>query len=394
MFRFKKVIFLIFLIVSIILISIVFLRDDKVKNVVKRDLIMSDSNNLNNEMLSSISKKGIIVLGEYHGVKEHHELLKNLAIELNKKNYNTLLIETPQAWSWIYEDYTTGNISEVDEIISKRFRFYTANLKDIRKYNINLPEKERLRVKTIDINHNPYYYITSLEFMVQFIENKEPIKILIKELKENVEDEENYKKVVLDFNNNLKKYKSKFSSKWYNRLNKMTDIEIKSIKCRKYLKDGKRKSRYIERENIIKSLVEDNLKITDKLIINVGANHAQKKPFRGTKHEWIGEYLSYKSSYAKDNTYCLLVIPKKGKIQWGSFDNHKSIDITKSSDNAELFKIIAETSKDKIGFLLFNDQIFENEKMPLNFYYNKIKIKPKKQYDGVIVIPKANVIKR
>ena len=170
----------------------------------------------------------------------------------------------------------------------------------------------------------------------------------------------------------------------------MTDIEIESYASRTA-------SNYIFmwksdklREAVIGSIADSYIKNAEgKVLINVGGNHAQKKPVRGTKIQWLGEYLSNESPYAKGQTCCIMVIPAKGTVEGG---NGKPISLFDGSQMNELFRITAEYAAEYRGFLLFEDEVLMSNKVLMNFHYDIQSLPPKDIYDGVIVLPTGTYV--
>ena len=127
----KKKKYILILLVVILVISIyTFTRDYELENcmsyqqlstIVERDLIVfKEKVELPDELLNKLAEYKVVLLGEKHYIKEYAEFLPHLTLQLHQKhNFNTLLIEAPQAYSWIYEDYVQGIIPWFNDEQSK-----------------------------------------------------------------------------------------------------------------------------------------------------------------------------------------------------------------------------------------------------------------------------------
>jgi len=362
----------------------------EIQRIVERDSIIFDSNEVNDAVLGKLADYKVVIVGEYHNTAEHVALMGNFATALNRDyGFNNFLIEMPQAFSWMYEDYSMGLIPEVDEKTAYNFWFHTNEIKKIRQYNMTRPLEERIKISTIDINHSPYAYIMSIEYMLNYIGESHHLKEYSTDLRSIVKNNEEYIIRVVMFKEELSSNKEKFIDEfgeiWYDRLVYMTDIEIESYASRtasNYLFMWKSDKL---REAVICSIAELYIKNSEgKVLINVGGNHAQKKPIRGTRIQWLGEYLSHESPYAKDQTYCMLVIPAEGSIEGG---NGKPVTLFDGSRKNELFSIIAEYAGGFQVFLSFDDDTLKEEKALMNFHYDTQSLPPKHIYDGVIILP-------
>lgn len=392
-----------------ILLGILFIttscNQSQIREIVKNNIILFEEN-FPQELIDTLSDNKIVVVGEYHDIKDHRDLVTELAITLNRESeFKLFLTETPHGVSWMLEDYCLGEFSKTSDL----FEFIKGNsqvdLDKIREYNDSLPKNQRIKVKGVDINHHPAYLIKSLAFI-----NEEKIlkeTDILQEFLQNIEKksqdddfEAELKKEILSLQRKLnlekEKYISLWGNKWYQRITEMVEIEKLSIQCRQELEEENYSERTIIRENIMKELVDEYLKNeNNRVIFNIGANHAQKKALRGTKHEWVTEYLQNRSPYANNSTYSLLVVPAKGRIRWGSIGNNREIDISKGRGKNELFKIMNSYAKDKHSFLPLDDKIFSIKKdIPMNFHFETVYTAPKELYDGIIMLPEASVYQR
>lgn len=109
--------------------------------------------------------------------------------------------------------------------IPKKFWFYVAALEEVRKYNSEFPEESSLYVHTIDINHNPYSFITSLEFMQRFVKTPAILERSTFFLRKNMNDNKQYMDKLLELQNGISQNRTTYvhalEEKWVDRLDRM-----------------------------------------------------------------------------------------------------------------------------------------------------------------------------
>jgi hypothetical protein len=284
-----------------------------------------------------------------------------------------------------------GIINEIDKNDAYHFWFHTNPIEYIKTHNMELPKEKRLEVSTIDINHSPFQYLNSLQFALRFLPKQGDLTRYISRLKETISTKETYIQEVRTFKDELiasqDLHIALFGKLWYERLLEMTTVEIKSHEIRNssnHLFIWKRdKSREQEICSIVDSHIENSI---GKILVNVGANHAQKSPLRGTKMQWLGEHLH--ATYPT-KIFCMLAIPAEGTIEG---NNEKAISLFTQSPKNELFYLLAKHSAQKWGYLPLNLEEFEHNRVVMNFHYDKKRYPPSKLYDGVIVYPKGTYV--
>ncbi len=370
----------------------------ELKHVVERDVMVFDGETFQEEFIHLLSQYQVVVVGEYHGVLEHNQLLVDLILELNhKSNFDQLLLEIPHSLGWIIEDYINGIIDHLPPFFEG---LGMINLTHIRDYNLNLVERDRIHVHAIDINHNIHFLRASLDFLLTFdFFDGSTIEDLLKFVdyhrEEILQDESLFILSVEDILEELKedqeKYLSSWGERWYYRIIDIFHYEIVSYHARKHLIENDVQKRTEIREDLMKEITDRYLKDrSNRTLINVGANHAQKIHVRGTENEWLAEYLVKRGPYSKDNTYVFVVIPGRGLLEWGRIGDYRDIDLTRNSRKFELFQFIHTIAGEKPSFLHLDDPIFESKEIYLNFHFEEIKTLPQKIFDGIYILPEIS----
>ena len=165
---------------------------------------------VSDDVLEKLADYKVVIMGEYHNIAEHTALMGQLSTALNKDyGFFNFLIETPQAFSWMYEDYSMGLIPEVDDKTAYNFWFHTNEIERIRNYNLTQPLEKRIKVSTIDINHSPYSYVMSIQYMFDYIGESTYLREYSIYLRSIIENNEEYINTVVKFKEEL------FSKKGY-----------------------------------------------------------------------------------------------------------------------------------------------------------------------------------
>ncbi len=370
----------------------------ELKNIIERDIMVFAEEKFSDEFINKISEYRVVMLGEYHGVKEHDQLVIDLIIKLNNKaGFNQLLLETPHALGWILEDYTAGHIEYLPDFFQSMGMI---DLGQIKEHNKNLSDGVGITVHAYDINHNPTFLRASFDFLLklEILEGKEIrefLKIYTEKSEEIKKDETIFISEVQVFLERLKENKDYFQGiwgeLWYERIKEMLNYEIISFNCRKYLENNDVQKRTRLREDVMKDIVDVYIKEDSaKTLINTGLNHAQKKHFRGSDNEWLAEYLVYQGEFSRDNTYVIAVIPARGQLEWGRIGNYRNVDLISDSKRSELFRLIFEKADKQHAFLPLDDPLFKTKELNINYHFEEIRAIPQVIHDGIYILPEIS----
>jgi len=365
--------------------------------ITNSNIILFNDHNIPEGVIERLDGKKVVVIGEYHGVQEHIDLVTDLALALHEQShFSQLLIELSHALGWMVEDYVSG-LS--DDILPFLIQNQQVDLARIRHYNLKLPSEKRIKVHAVDINHNPSFIRASLLSLLEYntLEYTEILENFIRQF-DNIEnimtDSELFYGLIEALHSDLiseRLYLAEaWGETWFNRLVDIAEMELASILCRRPLEQGDVELRSKMREDTIKSMVDGYMENGEGgTLVNIGFYHAQNSHFLGTQNEWLGEYLRSSSPHSKGESYSLVVVPAKGEIKWG--DSYRNIDIAAGRRKNELFSTMYRLSSGNTAFLSLDDDIFQNELIHLNYHYELLEINPKRQFDGYILLPKVTL---
>ena len=130
------------------------------------------------------------------------------------------------------------------------------------------------------------------------------------------------------------------------------------------------------------------------IVFYFGSYHAQKGRFLGSNIEWLGDYLHYSNSIAKNKSISIVGIPLKGEIVNSSNTGTMKFNLSSQSKPDDLFKITADINQNNYSMLFLSDSIFIEKNIRTKYIYegSEVVIPTKKQYDAFIFIPEGTYV--
>jgi hypothetical protein len=130
--------------------------------------------------------------------------------------------------------------------------------------------------------------------------------------------------------------------------------------------------------------------IENSTVIHIGGNHAQKEHLKGTSQEWLGDYLVNSSTVTGGDVFVISVVPSQITADFNT--DIPDFNLLDASPENELFRIISENWPEQYVFLPFDDPLFAEGNIRMN-YEGKIYVThPKHHYDAVVLLPIAHRI--
>jgi hypothetical protein len=117
---------------------------DRLHAIVDRDAILFDPAAIPEAMIDRLAGHRVVIVGEYHDITHHDAFVGELAAALRPHGFGLVLLEFPQAESWLLDAYVRGAF---DTLLPGAQRTYGDLLERIRAANAQLPPAERIRVR-------------------------------------------------------------------------------------------------------------------------------------------------------------------------------------------------------------------------------------------------------
>ncbi len=360
-------------------------RED-LEEIIKRDIIVF-SGEFPDEITGYLGEHDALIIGEYHDISGHQDLLVSMLPGLYEEGYRCFLLEWHQADSWILNNYVQSSkpfkLAEVME------RVYGDFLEGVRKFNSDLPDGEGFIVKSMDINWSSETFVSSLEAFANKKENTEPLDNFVDSVRSGGRYKSHFKSLENYLEDNSSQYIEQWEESYWDILEDMIYAESRSLKVRSIPSFLIHRER--QREEVMKDLTDRYLEGAGKVVINTGYYHAQKEHHYGTPKEWLAEYLVEPNHHiTKGNVYSLCVIPVQGRMRMGG--EIRPFSLEERSSPRELFFMMAELAGDELAFLSLNNEVFIKNKIEVNYHYSQLNYPVKNHYDGFILLPNVNFI--
>lgn len=358
---------------------------------ISREAIINNSQSfikgdVSSKLVDDIADKDSIVVGQFHGLKEHQEFLADLVIRSHQEiGLNQVVVESPHAFSWIFNGYAKGVLDDdlfVQEIIYK----WPVFLNRIREYNLTQETDNIIEVRTGDANFHQDQFISSIQYMRQHLPERDTINRLLNNIITAADREE----VLEEFKEHLTvdkaNYRDYWGPGWNNTLIEMIKIELISLEIRNLWNDNYSEAHKI-RENILKDIAEKQIKERGQTVFNFSFYHAQKQHQIGTRKEWLAEFLDKNYSH-----YSLLTVPIAGEIK-DENGGYEEVNLLKGNNRDELFKRTAElVGSDTNIYLSLTDSEFQKGQALMDLHFQKIEGVPNEIFDGIILFPEVTLL--
>lgn len=386
--KFKYNFFFIFILILIISLAACTRIDE---GVIEKNSTAFTPGNIPAEMVDQMADKKAIMVGEFHRSQEHQELLFDLVKALhNQQGLDSVILQDRHAYSWIFTDFAEGRIEDgvfLENVIS-RYEYF---LKNIREYNNQLPQDQKVSVKSGDINFQHDQFLSSLQYMRRFLNDRELVNRFLNRLRTTSDK----KTVMLDFKEEIEQeqpFEVERDIDWNRRISRILEIEIDSFAPRE-----KWQSDYVQahrlREEVFKKIASWELSDDKRVLFNYGFNHTQKSHHFGTEKEWLGEFLSKNYPVTENKTYSITFVPMRGELRT-SEGKIEQIDLMKDTSDNELLTTTAELmGEENHIFLNLNPDDFPSRENKINLHFQKIEAVPYELYDGFLLIPQVNPFK-
>lgn len=139
---------------------------EQIQSVLNNDLFIFNSPILPNHVYENLSQFKAIIIGEFHTILEEREFVASLTIRLNQLNgYTEVCAECPDAYSWIFESVSIGEVDQLPDDIS--YYKILPILDSIVTYNSN--NNKSVRLRCIDANMQSIFFLNSIKAFAHYL---------------------------------------------------------------------------------------------------------------------------------------------------------------------------------------------------------------------------------
>lgn len=350
--------------------------------VVERDAIPFPSVELPEAMIGRMAGARVVIVGEYHDVTHHGAFVGELVAALRPHGFDTVLLEFPQAESWLLDAYARGM---TDTLLPGAERTYGTLLARIRTTNAELPLDERVRVAAIDVNPRLDDFLPAFRGLLHQAGQPEPLQRLVATLEAGGDARAALSEAQAHVAAHESAYRADWGSMAYDAVTDALDGEARSLEVRG-ARAGAARDR--AREAAMHAVVDRQLARTaGGAVVNVGLYHAQKQRLDWTVDVWLAERLTTTSPHAGGATYALAVAPARGEMRIRG--RVRAFDVAESSPANELLRVMDEVAAGAYAFLPLDDPMFAEEPVALTLHPDVKVAPPGMVFDGYVLLPEV-----
>ena len=356
---------------------------EALRAVVERVAVPFDASAPPDALVERLAAADLVVVGEHHGISEHGSAVASLVAALHAHGLRTLMLEYPQAVTWLLDGYARGMLDALDAAATAT---YGELLAGVRAFNLTLPPDERVRVYAIDVNAHEDEALPPLRGLMHQL----GLPDLLVDAVAAIEAGEARVAVLERVHERLHDPAEALQGAWgearYQAVVDLVDAELRSLAVRS---ERTERARDEARESLMHALVERYRARADgPTLVNVGAYHAQRTSRDGTVDVWLAE----RAHDAGAEVYSLRVTPTKGELPRG--DALQRVDVLDDSPPNELLRVSVETFGHGRLFVPLHDPLFREERVVLSYLPRLDTEPPGLVFDGLLLLGEVHAIER
>ena len=338
-------------------------------------------------VVAALAGHRVVLIGEYHGITRHDELVGELVVGLRPEGLSSVLLEFPQAHSWLLDGYARGGL---DVLLEGAERTYGPLLRRVREMNASLAPDERVAVHAIDVNAHPQDFLGPFRGLIRQIGEPSVLLAFLDDIDAGGDHEEALVALLQEVRRERDAYGDAWGPRAYREIEAMLAAELRSAEVRR---EPSGAARDRAREVVMQELVDARLATArGQALVNVGYFHAQKTSRVGTVDTWLGEYLVARSPHAREATIVVVVVPASGEKEIRG--RVRSFDLQSESPTNELFGVVRSLADDRIAFLPLDAPLFRERRVAVNFLPEIAAVRPKELFDAFLIVPDVEPIGR
>lgn len=352
---------------------------ERLRAIVERDVVLFEPASIPEPMLDALSSHRIVVVGEVHDITHHDAFVGELATALRSRGFHTVLLEFPQAESWLLDGYALGTI---DALLPGAERTYGPLLDRVRAANAALPAGERIRVRAIDVNPRLDDFLPPFRGLLHQVGHPEPLVRLVGALERGDDPAAAVARARAEVTESEAAFRSAWGDALYGVVLDALDGEARSAEVRATRSGSARAE---AREAAMRAMVERQLAAAPgAALLNVGLYHAQKTRQDGSIDVWLAERLHTASAH---DVFSLAVMPASGEsVIRGRL---RAFDVGEESPANELLRTVQQIANGATAFLPLRDAVFSEERVVVNYLPRLHVGPPKAAFDAFVVLPEV-----
>ena len=360
---------------------------ERVRAVVEREAVAFDVDAPPVALVERLAAHRVVVVGEYHGITGHQDVVGALVVALHAHGTRTLLLEYPHAYGWVLDAYAQGADFELDPAASAT---YGTLLESVRRFNATLPVEERVRVVAIDVNPRDEDALPPLRGLMFQLGHPQVLTGAVEAIEAGAPRADALRGLAATLSADADELRATWGEQRFLAVQDIVEAELRSIEVRSTRSE---RARSAARELAMQAFVE---RVAERrpggLLINVGAYHAQKTSRDGTVDVWLAEALARPDAAPSGSVYSLVVVPASGEKRFG--DRVRAFDVASESPPNELLRLLQAVVGARHVFLPLEDPLFVQERVVVNYLPRLDTEPPAGVYDGLVLLPEVRAVER
>lgn len=356
-----------------------------------------------------MARQRVVMVGEFHGFREHHAFLLDVIRSLHAHGTRLLLLEGFQAESVAANAFVRGRIDSLHPSTQKYFGF---TLDGLRAYNASLIGAGRpddvIGVAFVDINHRPWAFPLALASLRAGSTEPDCVGTFLTDTgwdqtldiadaqarfeKAFAADPVVYRARLELLQTQLKEGACPPPSPLVDAdaFSEMVDVALESLTIRSVWDTEGEAAAHPAREDAIKKMIDRQLsKSTGPVVINMGGFHLQKAHVLGMPKEWVGEYLARKDHFARGQVFRLFV--SFARAQRRSGDETTWWTLRQEDAATELFSAMAQFAGGSAAYLPLDAPAFR-QPLKIDYMFQTKTHPPAEAFDAFVVLPEGTLM--
>ena len=379
---------LIYLVISTVVLSCSTEDDvisDELRQLIQDDISLFENSADTPGGLNDLYESNrVLVFGETHYVQEHQDFIISQLPALSDAGYRTIFQESFHCFTWMLEDYISGEISELPEFL---LYFDNTLIEGIKNYNAAVHDSLKFELIYMDVNHWDTNFVICLD-EIELILGGQDIFVDIKNISTDSEDYiQELQRMKAEIESNLNSFTNLWGEKWLDRILEIISFEIESVEYRLNRSDTYRESLMSENILNVMSLAENT---NEKFLVNTGSYHAQLITYMGVDIDRLARRLKEE----ENKTSSIAFIGIRGERKEHFYDEtNKSFDLIDESSSDNILNEIDRLASNNMSYLSLSNNIFSEQKIKIR-YVSGVSINEPigTQFDAIITYPSITTL--
>lgn len=361
----------------------------EVEALVARDAVFAQAETVPDPLVDALGGARVVLLGETHYVEEHQHFVAALVARLHAAGFRAVVDEQMHATAWTGEEYVMLRSATLPPQLA---RLDQALLDGLRAFNATVAEADRIHFAGFDMNHWPdvfqagaaelqlrFGHVAALDDVLAAAPGSAAYAAALDALPARLEAD----RAAIE---------AAVGAERHALLAEMVEVERRSAPLRASMD-------YTTREGIIRERVAAALARagTAGVVVNCGADHAQRETLMGPVREVVGTWLGHHPELYGGDPALLRTVAfggARGSLLAHFYDTvPATFDVVRDAPENSLARVLAERAGARLAWLPLGDPAWSAH--DVNYTGGKLgAVLPiGRQFDGLVLYPTVSVLR-